>query len=87
MYLIWGRKGMLDGKYSNVFRYVLFYDKEQVYLIDTKYTNPLFNFPKSPEKIVLKAYHLEPYLDSNFEVSNKSMGNLTAVLITQPFVT
>ncbi|KXF71670.1 hypothetical protein [Enterococcus faecalis] len=79
---------MLNVKYSKIFSYVLFYDKEKVYLVDTKYTNSLFNLPKPPEKVILKAYYLEPYQVSNFEISNsKSMSTLTAILITQPFVT
>lgn len=37
---------MLDVKVSSVYSYVLLYDKEKVYLVDTKYTNSLFNLPK-----------------------------------------
>ncbi|EME3544700.1 hypothetical protein [Enterococcus faecium] len=78
---------MLDVKVSSVYSYVLFYDKENVYLVDTKYTNSLFNLPKPPEKVTLIAYLLERQLVSNFEVNNdKGMGPVTAVLITQPFV-
>ena len=79
---------MLDVKVSSVYSYVLLYDKEKVYLVDTKYTNSLFNLPKSPEKVTLIAYLLEQHSVSNFEVNNaKGMGAVTAVLITQPFVT
>lgn len=79
---------MLNVKYSKIFSYVLFYDKEKVYLVDTIYTNSLLNLPKPPEKVILKAYYLEPYQVSNFEVNNnKSISTITAVLITQPFVT
>ncbi len=79
---------MLNVKFSKIFSYVLFYDKEKVYLVDTIYTNSLFNLSRPPEKVILKAYYLEPYQVSDFEVSNnKSISTITAVLITQPFVT
>lgn len=80
---------MLDIKFSTIHGYVLLYDKEKVYLVDTIYTNSLFNLPKSPEKVILKTYRLKQNEVSYFEAkgSIKSISSLNIALITQPLTT
>ncbi len=78
---------MLDVKVSSFYSFLLLYDKEKVYLVNTTYTNSLFNFSKKPEKVILDAYLLDQQDISYFEVgNNKKVGTVSAVLITQPFV-
>ena len=74
---------------SKIGRYKVYEEKNQKYLIDTQYTNPILELFIPPHARKLRAYQFLSNSISIFEKSggNLSFGTLTGVLITQPLIT
>ncbi|MGX7048477.1 hypothetical protein [Pseudolactococcus piscium] len=76
---------MPDMKVSSIYSFILLYDNERIYLVNTIYSKSLFSLPKAIEKVTLDAYLIDQQEASYFEVENKkTVGTLSMVLITQP---